>query len=103
MALLLRELAGYVRDDSIVKVAGPDRLNYLHSLLSQDMESARAGDVSEFLYLDGDLPAEMANGMPLPIKIKMSLFDTMIAQAGGPAEEGEEKNRHDHQRRREGK
>lgn len=44
----------------------------------------------EFLYLDGDLPAEMTQGMPLPVKIKMSLFDTMIASAGN-GEAGDKK------------
>lgn len=44
----------------------------------------------EFLYLDGDLPPEMTNGLPLPVKIKMSLFDTMIASAGS-GEAGDEK------------
>lgn len=43
----------------------------------------------DFLYLDGDMPAEMTQGLPLPIKIKMSLFDTMIAQAGGGEAEEE--------------
>jgi hypothetical protein len=46
----------------------------------------------EFLYLDGDMPAEMTQGLPLPVKIQMSLFDSMIAQAGGGEAEDEKKD-----------
>jgi tRNA-modifying protein YgfZ len=52
MTFLLDEPAVAVRSDAVVRVSGPDRLAYLHSLLSQDLESARAGTVRDFLYLD---------------------------------------------------
>ena len=42
----------HLRDDGVITVAGSDRLTYLHSLLSQHLESAQAGTVAEFLYLD---------------------------------------------------
>lgn len=52
MTLLTDQTAVYHRPDGVVRVAGPDRLPYLHSLLSQDLESATAGTVKDFLYLD---------------------------------------------------
>lgn len=52
MALLLDEPAVHRRDDGVVFVAGPDRLTYLHSLLSQHFEDATPGTVADFLYLD---------------------------------------------------
>lgn len=52
MSLLTDHTAVYHRPDGVVRVAGQDRLPYLHSLLSQDLESATAGTVREFLYLD---------------------------------------------------
>ncbi len=58
MALLFDEPAVVHRPDGVVRVTGPDRVAYLHSLLSQDVEGARPGDVADFLYLD-------AKGNPL--------------------------------------
>ncbi|MGI9017597.1 MAG: YgfZ/GcvT domain-containing protein [Euzebya sp.] len=52
MSLLTDETAVHVRPDGVVKVAGHDRLGYLHSLLSQDFESVTPGTVADFLYLD---------------------------------------------------
>lgn len=52
MSLLVDEVAVYCRPDGVVRVGGPDRLAYLNSLLSQDLESAVPGTVREFLYLD---------------------------------------------------
>ena len=52
MPLLTDETAVYRRPDGILRVSGPDRLAYLHSLLSQDLEHAAAGTVADFLYLD---------------------------------------------------
>ena len=52
MTLLLDEPAVAVRSDGVVRVSGPDRLTYLHSLLSQDFESVTPGAVRDFLYLD---------------------------------------------------
>ena len=52
MTLLLEETSVYRRTDGILRVTGPDRLSYLHSLLSQDLEGASAGTVADFLYLD---------------------------------------------------
>jgi folate-binding protein YgfZ len=53
MTLLLDQTALHHRPDGIIKVSGQDRITYLHSLLSQDLESGMAGTVAEFLYLDG--------------------------------------------------
>jgi tRNA-modifying protein YgfZ len=52
MALLTDDLAVHRRPDGVVRVDGPDRVAYLHSLLSQDVEHAKPGTVAEFLYLD---------------------------------------------------
>src|SRR5688572_30039245 len=52
MTLLLDEMAVHLRDAGILRVTGPDRQSYLHSLLSQDLEHAPAGAVADFLYLD---------------------------------------------------
>jgi folate-binding protein YgfZ len=52
MTLLLHTTAVVRREVGIVKVAGHDRLSYLHSLLSQDVASMRAGGCADFLYLD---------------------------------------------------
>ncbi len=52
MTLLLDTVAVHHRDDGVVRISGPDRVPYLHSLLSQDVEGRRAGDVADFLYLD---------------------------------------------------
>lgn len=55
---LLDEAAVARRPCGVVVVAGPDRLRYLHSLLSQDLEGAAAGTAADWLYLD-------AKGNPL--------------------------------------
>jgi tRNA-modifying protein YgfZ len=52
MTLLLDEPAVHRRDVGVVRVTGPDRRSYLHTLLSQSLEDARAGDVADFLHLD---------------------------------------------------
>lgn len=52
MVLLIDEMAIHRRDVGILRVTGPDRLTYLHSLLSQDLESATAGTAADFMYLD---------------------------------------------------
>ena len=52
MALLDTTTATYVRPVGVIRVTGQDRLTYLHSLLSQHLEGARAGTVTDFLYLD---------------------------------------------------
>jgi folate-binding protein YgfZ len=52
MALLDTTTATYARDAGVIRVSGHDRLAYLHSLLSQHLEAARAGTVADFLYLD---------------------------------------------------
>jgi folate-binding protein YgfZ len=52
MALLIDDTAVHHRADGVIRVGGPDRIAYLHSLLSQDVEHARPGTVAEFLYLD---------------------------------------------------
>lgn len=52
MTLLVDETAVRLRPAGIVQVTGPDRLSYLHTLLSQHLEAARPGTVADFLYLD---------------------------------------------------
>jgi folate-binding protein YgfZ len=52
MTRLIDEVAVVRRAAGVVRVAGPDRLTYLHSLLSQDLEGAAPGAVADFLYLD---------------------------------------------------
>jgi folate-binding protein YgfZ len=52
MALLLDEPAVVRRPAGVVRVSGPDRLSYLHTLLSQQLEDAAPGMVADFLYLD---------------------------------------------------
>jgi folate-binding protein YgfZ len=52
MALLLDEPAVHLREAGVVRVTGPDRLSYLHSLLSQALDGLRPGDCADFLYLD---------------------------------------------------
>jgi folate-binding protein YgfZ len=52
MALLLDEFSVVRRPAGVVRVTGPDRLSYVHTLLSQHLEDARPGDVADFLYLD---------------------------------------------------
>ncbi|HEY8339325.1 MAG TPA: hypothetical protein VIK95_05620 [Egibacteraceae bacterium] len=40
------------RDVGVVVVTGPERLSYLHTLLTQHLEDARPGTVADFLHLD---------------------------------------------------
>ncbi len=60
MALLLDEPAVHRRDLRVVRVTGPDRLSYLHTLLSQHLQGARPGTVADFLYLDAKGNAQAA-------------------------------------------
>jgi folate-binding protein YgfZ len=52
MTPLIDTTAVHVRRRGVVAVSGPDRLDYLHTLLSQHVAGARPGDVADFLYLD---------------------------------------------------
>lgn len=52
MTLLIDEPAVVRRPAGVVRVTGPDRLSYLHTLLSQHLEDAAPGHVADFLYLD---------------------------------------------------
>ncbi|CAN5910613.1 folate-binding protein YgfZ [soil metagenome] len=52
MSLLDTTTATVARQIGVISVTGADRLTYLHSLLSQDLEHARPGTVADFLYLD---------------------------------------------------
>ncbi|MGH8902930.1 MAG: YgfZ/GcvT domain-containing protein [Egibacteraceae bacterium] len=52
MTYLIDETAVYRRPDGVVRVSGPDRLGYLHVMLSQHLETARPGAVADFCYLD---------------------------------------------------
>lgn len=52
MTHLIDETAVYRRPDGVVQVSGPDRLGYLHVMLSQHLEAAQPGAVADFLYLD---------------------------------------------------
>lgn len=60
MSLLTEQIAAHLRTDGVIKVDGPDRIAYLHSLLSQDLSTPGAGAVTDFLYLD-------AKGDPLSL------------------------------------
>ena len=50
--LLVDQPAIARRDLGVVSVSGPDRLTYLHTLLSQHLEGAAPGTAADFLYLD---------------------------------------------------
>ena len=52
MALLIDQAAVVRRPCGVVRVSGPERLTYLHTLLSQDLEDAAPGNAADFLYLD---------------------------------------------------
>jgi folate-binding protein YgfZ len=52
MTLLFDETAVFYRPEGVVRVSGPDRLAYLHLMLSQHLEGADVGTVADFLYLD---------------------------------------------------
>jgi tRNA-modifying protein YgfZ len=52
MVLLLDETAKVRRDAGVVRVTGGDRLTYLHTLLSQQLEQVQPGTVADFLHLD---------------------------------------------------
>ena len=96
MAFLLDTDAAAMRAEGVVRVEGPDRLAYLHNLLSQDLESAAPGDVRDFLYLDAKGNA-LASGraivratdvlLVVPREVAGSLTDalqrfTFLLQAG---------------------
>jgi tRNA-modifying protein YgfZ len=52
MTLLLDAPAVIRRPVGLVRVTGPDRLGYLHTMLTQQLEQAPAGSVADFAYLD---------------------------------------------------
>jgi tRNA-modifying protein YgfZ len=52
MAPLLDSPAVHRRPAGVVRVAGPDRLPYLHTLLSQSLDALRPGEAADFLHLD---------------------------------------------------
>ncbi|MGH8907378.1 MAG: YgfZ/GcvT domain-containing protein [Egibacteraceae bacterium] len=52
MTLLLDETAVFIRPDGVVRVSGPERLAYLHVMLSQHLEHAEVGTAADFLHLD---------------------------------------------------
>lgn len=52
MTLLIDDPAMVTRDVGVVVVTGPDRLGYLHTLLSQHLEDAAPGTATDFLHLD---------------------------------------------------
>lgn len=52
MSLLIDQTAVVRRPAGVVRVTGPDRLSYLHTLLSQHLADATPGTVADFLYLD---------------------------------------------------
>lgn len=60
MVLLLDEAAFFRRDAGVVRVSGPDRLEYLNSLMSQHFAAATPGTVLDFLYLDAKGNAQAA-------------------------------------------
>lgn len=52
MALLVTEPAAVRPDAGVVRVTGEERLAFLHTLLSQELEGAEPGTVTDFLFLD---------------------------------------------------
>lgn len=52
MALLFDTPAFARRPAGVVRVSGEDRLSWLHTLLSQQLEDAADGEARDFLYLD---------------------------------------------------
>ncbi|MEX0659075.1 MAG: hypothetical protein WD080_08075 [Egibacteraceae bacterium] len=52
MTHLIDETAVVRLPAGVVRVTGPDRLSYLHTLLSQHLAEAAPGTVEDFLYLD---------------------------------------------------
>lgn len=52
MSLLVDSWAWVRRDAGVVVVRGPDRLAFLHNLLSQEFEEAAEGTAADFLFLD---------------------------------------------------
>ncbi|MBA2316231.1 MAG: hypothetical protein H0V93_00355 [Euzebyales bacterium] len=58
--LLFDETAFVRRPVGVVRVTGSDRLGYLHTLLSQRLDDAVPGAVTDFLYLDAKGNAQAA-------------------------------------------
>lgn len=58
--MLLDQTAVVRLPAGVVRVTGPDRLSYLHTLLSQHLEEAAPGTVADFLYLDAKGNAQAA-------------------------------------------
>ena len=52
MRPLIDTTAIRLRPLGAIRVTGPDRLSYLHNMLSQSLADAAAGDVADFLHLD---------------------------------------------------
>lgn len=52
MTLLIDRTAVVRLPAGVVRVTGPERLSYLHTLLSQHLADAAPGTVEDFLYLD---------------------------------------------------
>ena len=52
MAFLIDQAAVVRRPVGVVRVSGPERLSYLHTLLSQHFDGAAPGQAADFLYLD---------------------------------------------------
>ena len=52
MTKLADEIAVFPRPEGVIRVTGPDRLSYLHVMLSQHLEVAEDGTAADFLFLD---------------------------------------------------
>ncbi|HUH06893.1 MAG TPA: hypothetical protein VML96_03700 [Egibacteraceae bacterium] len=78
MTRLITRLAVLTRPVGLVRVSGPDRLSYLHTLLSQQVEGLTPGAAADFLYLD-------AKGNPLAAgRLLVGQEDVLLA-APSPA------------------
>ena len=102
MVLLVDDIAVHWRSDCVLRVTGADRLTYLHSLLSQDLEHATAGTAADFLYLDAKgnaqamgravvtagavllvVPAEVADAFTAALQRFTFLLDATTANLAG--------------------
>ena len=79
MTLLIDESAVVGRQLGTVAVTGADRLTYLHSLLSQQVEGASPGTVADFLYLDAKGNAQAEGRMVVRAGEVLLLVDPAMA------------------------
>ena len=76
---LIDEPAAVFRSVGVIRVTGGDRLAYLHTQLSQNLEDLAPGDAADFLYLD-------AKGAPRAVGRAIAADDAVLLVV--PAEIG---------------